>query len=207
VDEAGRSLGRGDAERVHDGDLGCARLDRGLIGASEELAVGARGVDAEEAHPDAVLARESNRLRDALQHRLAGDAQRPQLPVGDGALDHRCLDAKLDECLDVGRHGAGEPPHLRAEPRRGDQLDSSPVVLRHPREPRLDAVDARGVERAGDLELVLGREDDADRLLAVAQRRVVEADRDGGLRPERPLVDVAGPDETAVDGHAGTPTL
>ena len=91
-------------------------------------------------------------------------------------------------------HGAREAPHLGAEPGAGDHLDRAEVVVGDAREARLDPVDARRVERLGDLELLLGREDDADRLLAVAQRRVVEADRDVRLRVERLPVDVAGPD-------------
>ena len=50
-----------------------------------------------------------------------------------------------------------------------------------------------------DLELVLGREHDADRLLPVAERRVVEADRVARLRVERLLVEAARPDLAPVD--------
>src|SRR5262249_11163144 len=51
---------------------------------------------------------------------------------------------------------------------------SAPVVVGDPREPRLDPVDPELVEQPRDLELLLGIEHDADRLLAVAERRVVE---------------------------------
>ena len=49
-----------------------------------------------------------------------------------------------------------------------------------------------------------GREHDADRLLAVAQRRVVEADGDARLRLERLRVQVARPDLRAVERHCRT---
>ena len=47
-DEVRRGLGRRDPDRVDDDRLLGARLDRRLVGAVEELEVGARAVDAEE---------------------------------------------------------------------------------------------------------------------------------------------------------------
>ena len=93
-----------------------------------------------------------------------------------GRLDHRGLDAELDEQLEVCGNRAREAPDLGLESRTGDQLDGAPVIIGHAREPGLDPLDPEPVEQARDLELVLWREDDADGLLAVAQRRVVEAD-------------------------------
>ena len=51
-----------------------------------------------------------------------------------------------------------------------------PVVLRDAREAGLDPVDAELVEQPRDLELLLRIEDDADGLLAVTERRVVQPD-------------------------------
>ena len=99
--------------------------------------------------------------------------------------------AELDERLEVGGHGAGEPPHLRAQAGAGDELHRVPVVLRHAREAGLDAVDAEVVEEPRDLELLLRVEDDPDRLLAVAQRRVVQAD---AAADRVRVVERAGPD-------------
>src|SRR4029078_2271173 len=65
-------------------------------------------------------------------------------------------------------------------------------------------VDPRRVEGARDLELLLGCEHDADRLLAVTERRVIEADRRARLRVERLLVDRPRPDLCAVERHACT---
>ena len=72
---------------------------------------------------------------------------------------------------------AREKPQTSAfRPAAGDQLDGAPVVVGDAREAGLDPLDPEPVEQPRDLELVLRREDDADRLLAVAQRRVVQAD-------------------------------
>ena len=153
-------------------------LDRRLVRAHEELAVGTRRVDAEEAHADVVLRGEAHRSRDPLQHRLAAHAERLELAVRDRALDHRGPNAELDECLHVGGDGAREAPDLGAQAGSGNQLDRAPVVRGDAREAGFDAVDPGRVERACDLELVLRGEHDADRLLAVAKRRVVETDGD-----------------------------
>ena len=123
-----------------------------------------------------LLGGEAHRARDAVEHLLAVDADRVQLQVGDRRLDHRRRHAELDERLEVGGHGAREAPDLRAQPGGRDQLHRVPVVLRDAREPRLDAVDAELVEQLRDLELLLRVEHDADGLLAVAERRVVQPD-------------------------------
>ena len=49
-----------------------------------------------------------------------------------------------------------------------------------------------------------GSENNSNSLLAIAQRRVVQADRDARLRLERLRVQVARPDLRAVEGHAWT---
>ncbi len=168
-------LGRCDPERVDDDDLLRSRLDGGLVDLPEELEVRARRIDAEERSVDAVLGREAHRLRDPLEHRLPRHADRVELQVGDRRLDHRVRDAELDERLEVGGHRAREAPHLGAQAGGRDQLDRAPVVVGDAREARLDPVDAELVEQAGDLELLLRVEHDADGLLAVAECRVVQA--------------------------------
>src|SRR4051812_30441708 len=191
---------RRDPERIDDGDFLRARLHRGLVHLPVEVRLGSRRVDPEKGRMDAVLVREAHRTCDPLEHLLAGDADRVQLEVGDRRLDHRGPDAELDEELEVGGHGAREAPDLRLEPGAGDQLDGPPVILRHAWESRLDPPDPEPVEQPRDLELLLGREDDADGLLAVAQRRVVQAD----LAADRvAVVERAGPDQV---GHRTTPS-
>src|SRR6266404_4081666 len=152
-----------------------ARLDRGHIHALVEVELGACRVDAEERRVDAVLRREAHRGRDPAEHLLAVDSDRVQLQIGDRRLDHGRVHAELDERFEVRRHRAREAPDLRAQPGVGNQLHRVPVVLRDAREPGLDPVDAELVEELRDLELLLGIEHDADGLLAVTQRRVVEA--------------------------------
>src|SRR5207244_3676856 len=139
-----------------------------------EGGIGAGRVDAEERRADAVLGREAHRGGDASEHLLARDSDRAELKVGDRRLDHGSPDAELYERLEVGGNGSREPPDLAFEPGLGDQPDRLPVVLRDPRESCLDPVDPEAVEEPRDLELLLGVEHDADRLLAVAESRVVE---------------------------------
>ena len=113
-------------------------------------------------------------------------------------------DAELDERFDVCLHRAREAPDLGAEASVRDQPDRARVVLGHTRESGLDPLDPEPVEQPCDLELVLGRKHDAHRLLAVAQRRVVEADRPARLRLERALVQGARVQLVARDRHART---
>src|SRR5581483_1413619 len=91
-------------------------------------------------------------------------------------------------------------PHLRLEAGARDQLDRAPVVGGHAREARFDPLDAEPVEEARDLELLLRVEHDADGLLAVAQRRVVQTD---AAADRVAVVQGAGPDQL---GHRTTPS-
>ena len=72
-------------------------LDGRGVDAVEELEVGARGVDAEERDVDPVLGGERDGAPDPVEHRLARDAERVELAVGDRALDHGRAYADLDE--------------------------------------------------------------------------------------------------------------
>ena len=146
---------------------------------SRKLEVGARAVDAEVADPHARVDGVRDRADDALDHLLARHPVGGELPVADRRLDHGRAHARLEQRLDVGGHGARETPDLGAQPGADDQPQRLGVLGRDAREARLDPVDAERVERRRDLELRLRVEHDADRLLAVAQRRVVEADPAG----------------------------
>src|SRR5581483_7066107 len=120
----------------------------------------------------------------------------------DRRLDYRVRDPELYERLEVGGHGAREPPDLGGQLRLGDQLDRLPVVVGDAREPGLDAADAELVEQTRDLELLLRVEHDPDRLLAVAQRRVVEPD----VPADRiRVVQGPGPDQV-LSAHAAATT-
>ena len=121
----------------------------------------------------------------------------------DRALDHRGSEAELDESLDIGADRTREPPDLGVEARFENERDRArrrPTRAETP--PRSDR--PRGGECSRDRELVLGREHDADRLLAVPECRVVEADGDVRLRLERFRVEVAGPDLAAIQRHPRT---
>ena len=199
-DELRGRLGARHAERVDDDDLARAGLDGRRVGALEERQVGARAVDAEVGDADAVPCGEPDRTRDPAEHLVARDAERLELEVGDGRLDHARLQAELDERLDVGRDSAREAPDLgpKASPR--DELDGAPVLVRYTREPGLDPLDPELVDRARELELLLRREDDAHRLFPVPKGRVVEADL--GVEAMA-VVDGAGPEAAAHRKSSG----
>ena len=96
---------------------------------------------------------------------------------------------------------AREKPQTSAlRPASRDEPDRLRVLCRDAREPGLDPVDAGIVEQPRDLELLLRAEHDADGLLAVAERRVVQAD--AAVDAVR-VVELAGPDQV---GHATTPS-
>ena len=177
ADELGDRLGRGDPERVDDDDLLRAGLDRRRVDLLVEVEVGARRVDAEERGVDPVLGGEAHRVGDPLEHLLAGDADRVELEVGDRRLDHRGARRRARRAP-RGRPGprARSPRSRRAgRRRRSARRRASRRPRRAGSPPRSGRSRARRAPR--DLELLLGVEHDADRLLAVAERRVVEADR------------------------------
>jgi hypothetical protein len=128
---------------------------------------------------------------DPAEHLLTRHAERLELQVRDRRLNDACGDSQLDERLDISRHGPGKAPDLCVQPRIENQLERALIVGRDAREAGLDPLDPERVEPAGDLQLLLWVENDADRLLAVAERCVVEADL-GVYR--RVAVDLAGPD-------------
>src|SRR5829696_532164 len=200
ADEGRDRLRRRDPERIDHDDLAGSGVDRRGVDTSIEVGLGAARVDAEERGVDPVVAREPHRARDAVEHLVARDADRVELEVGDGRLDHGVPDAELDERLEVGRDGPREPPHLGAKARGRNEPHRLPVVRRDAREPGLDPVDAELVEEPRDLELLVWVQDDADRLLAVAKRRVVQADT---AADRVGVVETARPDQVA---HATTPS-
>ena len=193
-DEIGHRLGARDPDRVDDDRLVRTGFDRRLVDGLEVPRVRTRAVHAEERDRHALLDCERDRVDDPLEHRLAVDTERCELQVGDRRLDHARLDAELDESLDVRVHRTRETPDLRVQSGIADQLDRVPVVFRDARKAGLDPLDAELVETARELELVLGTEHDPDRLLAVAQRRVVEADLRGEAMR---IVELAGPERSS----------
>ena len=204
ADEVSGGLGGRNPDRVDDDRLLGPRFDRGFVCALEEAKLGARAVDAEEGDRDPLRRREGDGLADPAEHVVVRDAQRRELRVRDRALDDRRAHPQLGEQLDVRLHGAREAPDLGSQAGVCDQPDRLRVLGGDARETCLDPVDARFVKGASDRELVLRREHDADRLLAVAKGRVVQADRGVRLRLERALIQLARPELVAIEGHART---
>ena len=134
---------------------------------------------------------ESDAAGDPAEHLLPRDPERLKLEIRDRRLHHARGHPQLDKRLDIGRHGPGEAPDLGVQPRLEDEPERALVVGRDARETGLDPLDPKPVEPARDLELLLGVEYDANRLLPVAERRVVEADL---CVDRRVAVDLAGPD-------------
>src|SRR6188508_2245992 len=133
-------------------------------------------------------------IRSSIFSRVTPIASSFRSEIGDSITDAR---------TEVGRHRPREAPDLRPQAGLGDQPDRVPVVLRDAREPGLDPVDAEVVEEPRDLELLLRVEHDADRLLPVAQRRVVEPDAAAMAvrvvqlsRPDHPRTTPSGNDES-----------
>ena len=101
--------GRRDPDRVDDDGLLGARLDRGLVGAAEEVELGPRAVDAEERDRDPLAGGERDRLADPAEHVVVRDAERSELAVRDRALDHGRAHAELGERLDVRLDARAKP--------------------------------------------------------------------------------------------------
>ena len=190
-DELRDGLGSGDADRVDDDDLARARLDGAVVRRVQEVAIRPGSVDAEVRDHHPALGRERDGAGDPVEHRLATHAERAQLQIRDGRLDDARGQPQLHERLHVGRHRAREAPHLGVEVGGCDAADRLAILVGDAREAGLDALDAERVDEPGDLQLVLGREHDADGLLAVAQGRVVEADLRGEAKA---VVDRSGPE-------------
>ena len=185
------AFGAGNPDRVDDDRLLRTRFDRRLVDGLEVTRVRTGAIHAEERNPHALLRCERDCVDDPFEHRLSVDAERCELQVGDRRFDHARLNTELDEGLDVRLHRAREAPDLGVQAGVANQLDRAPVVFRNPWETGFDALDPELVETARELELVLGTEHHADGLLAVAERRVVEAD----LRVEAMgIVQLAGPE-------------
>ena len=168
------------------------RLDGGLIDLVVETALGAVESTPKNAAwmPCSAAKRIALVIRSSIFSRVTPIASSFRSEIGDSITENE--HAELDERLEVGRHGAGEAPDLGAQTGGRDQLDRLPVVVGDARETGLDPVDAELVEQLCDLELLVRVEHHADRLLAVAQRRVVQAD----LSPDRVrVVQRPGPDQ------------
>ena len=178
ADELGDGLGRGDAERVDDDDLLRARPRSRSSRRGGRSPARAR-VESTPKNaawmPCSAAKRIALVIRSSILSRETPIASSFRSEIGDSITEKR-TPSSTSASRSAG-HRAREAPDLGLRARPAEmQLDRVPVVGRDAREPGLDPVDAELVEQARDLELLLGVEHDADGLLAVAQRRVVEAD-------------------------------
>ena len=93
-----------------------------------------------------------------------------------GDFEHRSVAAGFLGLLDVSRYAAAERENLGAEVQIDDGFHRFLVLPRHGRHAGLDAIDAQLGELLGNGDLVFDGKDDAGRLLALAQRHVVNLD-------------------------------
>ena len=189
---APNSVGDGVADGVGDVDRGRAGVDDRLVDSQQELRVGARGVlggELDRRRPSA-LRRSATHSTAGGEHLLAGGAElvlEVDVAGGDEDVEARALgDADgLHRPLRVAVATAREGGHGHALRLLGDPVDGVEVAGRGGREAGLDDVHVEAHELARDLELLLGGQRGAGRLLAVAQGRVEDADAPG--RPSRPV--------------------
>ena len=184
--EGGELVGHRVAHGVGDVDRGGALRDRDRAYVGGVLDVGAGGVHGRELDVIDVLLGVGDRRPGLTLDVLARGLQLvADVDVGGG--DER-VDAwtrgvadRVVGGVDVGHVGPGQPGDHRALDRPGDRLHGLEVARRGDRKAGLDHIDAQARELLGDLQLLLGVERDARRLLAVAQRRVEDDDAVGVL--------------------------
>ena len=169
------------ADGVGDVDRRRTLVDRCLEQLVDELRVGAGGVHRRELDVGAVPLGPGDGGARHLHHVLAVLAQlvrHVDLARGDEDVDPRRLRLRdrVPARLDVVRVRACEAGDHRALHLACDQRDRLEVARRGEREARLDDVHVEPRELLRDLELVLDREADACRLLAVAEGGVEDID-------------------------------
>ena len=185
-------VGQRRAVGVAEGDRVGARVDRGRQAGPGVALVVAPGVEEVLGVVDDALAgggQEGDGLADHRQVLLARDAHdllEVQAPgLADDRRDGREGRGERLQALVLGGGGVAAPGHpeggdLRArEGLLGQQLEELELLGVRRREAGLDHPDAEGVERAGDADLLGGREVDPRSLHPIAQGRVVELDHAG----------------------------
>ena len=98
-----------------------------------------------------------------------------QLGIADRNLDDHAVAAAFERLVDIGVHRAREGEDLRLQSQFRDFLDGLEVLLGDRGHAGLDALDADFVQLLGNRDFVGDAEHHARRLLAVAQRGVVNA--------------------------------
>ena len=196
-----------DAERVAEAQAVGALLLGRLAEAQQELEVGARGVLGVDRHVEVLVLGEGHALADLVEHPLPRLGQLVlDVDVAGRHGDGHGVDAAVERVLDVVDDGPVPGEDGGVEPEVDDLLDRRLLVAAHGRDADLDLVHADLVEQLGDADLLVVAEHDAGRLLAVAQRGVVDAHRRFG-RPgpgDDEAGEVAGHRYLPVDAGAAT---
>ena len=118
-DEVGDRLRRSDAERVDDDDLRRARSrSRAGIPAARKSRSAREPSTPKNATRTPASSRDRHRALDPLEHLRARHAERVELEVGDGRLDHRRAKAELDDRVARRPARPARSPTARREGRR-----------------------------------------------------------------------------------------
>src|SRR5690606_14186894 len=172
--------GGGEPDGVGDVDRGRTGVHRGLAHGDHELDVGTGGVLGGVLDVVGVLTGAGHARLHRGEHLLLAHLQLVLHVDGRGGqegVDPRAggvLDG-LPGGVDVHRVGPGQSRHHGPVDLAGDALYRLEVAGGRDREPGLDDVDTQPGELVGDRHLLVGRQGDARRLLAVSQRGVEDS--------------------------------
>ena len=190
-------FGAADADGVHDDEFAGAGVESVFVKAAEGIEFGARAVDGEEGDFDAVLDGVGNGIGGAALGFFGSEAVGFQFDGAGGSFDDGGAGAEAQKFVHIGANGAGEAPDFGFKAGVGDEFERFGVVGGDARKAGFDALDAERIQRAGDFQFLRRGKNDADGLLAVAERGVVEMDgfrlREGGA-DFGALVEIADPD-------------
>jgi hypothetical protein len=161
------------ADRIGEADAVRAGVERASEQLFEVVEVSSGAVLADDLDPEAVIFGVVDQLlrrRDVVLVRRADLVLDVSRARGDDEVD--AVDATVERQVDVLLDAAAERRHRRVEVERRHLPDGLALAGAGAGAPGLDVLHFRPVERAGDVGLLVGRERDAWRLLAVAQGRV-----------------------------------
>jgi hypothetical protein len=169
------------ANRIRQVDRRAPHLDHRFDDAAQEIEVAARGVLRRELHVEGVLACVADRLDGRFHALLARHAQlglQVQIRGGDEGVNAG-LRRRLDRprgALEIGAMAARQAGDDRTTDLGGDLADRLGVGRRRDRESGLDDVHTQRIDLTRQLQLFSRPERKSGRLLAVAKRRVEDAD-------------------------------
>ena len=152
----------------------------------EIFLAGARGVVREIDHVHAAGLGVVDHADALLQHVFPGPFELVfELGIADRDLDNHAVAAAFQRLVDIGVHGAGEGVDLRLQPQLRNFLDGLEILLGDGGHAGLDAIHADFGQLLGNRHFVGDAENHSRRLLAIAQRGVVNAHARGKLEFRR----------------------